>query len=53
MEIKLPSNLLDTSVHRLSLSANGLHPAKAFFDPIPDSLANGVVRMVGSSAING
>ena len=53
MEVKLPGNLLDTSVHGLTHSADGLHPAKAFFDPFSDPLAAGVVRMLGCSAING
>ena len=53
MEIKLPGNLLNATVHGLSQSADGLHPAKAFFDPFSDPLAYGVIRMSGGSAING
>ena len=53
MEIKLPGNLLNASVHGLSQFADGLHPAKAFFDPFSDPLAYAVVRMSGGSAING
>ena len=37
----------------LHISTNGLHPAKAFFDPFSDSLADGIVRMIGCSAVNG
>ena len=53
MEIKLPGNLFNASVHGFSQPADGLHPAKAFFDPFSDSLADAVVRMSGGSAING
>lgn len=53
MEVKLPGNLLDATVHGFAHPADGLHPAKAFFDPFPDSLADGVVRMVDRSAVNG
>jgi len=52
MEIKLPGNLLNASIHGLSQSADGLHPAKAFLDPFSDPLAYAVIRMSGGSAIN-
>ena len=53
MKVELPANLLNASVHGLAYSADCLHPAEAFFDPFSDSLADGVVWMIGCSAING
>ena len=53
MEIKLPGDLLNSSVHGFSQSAYGLHPAKTFFDPFSDSLTDAVIRMSGGSAVNG
>ena len=46
-------DLLNSSVHRLAEPANGFHPAKAFFDSLPDYLADRVVWMAGCPAING
>src|SRR6266568_3341762 len=53
VKVKLPANLLNTAVHGLTYSADGLHPTKAFFDPFSDSLADGIVRMIGCPTING
>lgn len=53
VKVKLPGNLFDAPVHGLAYSADGLHPAKAFFNPFSDSLADGVVRMFGCSTVNG
>lgn len=52
MEFKLPGNLFNNSVHGFSLSADGLHLAKVFFDPFSDPLVYDVVRMAVGSAIN-
>jgi len=49
----MPGDLLDSPVHRLPHLANGLHPAKIFFDPLPDFLAETIVRLMGGSAVYG
>lgn len=53
MHVELHGNLFDSSVHGLAYPADGLHPAKAFFDPFSDLLADGVVRMIRGSAVYG
>lgn len=44
---------LNSSIHRLAQSADSLHPAKAFFDTLSDLLVDGIVQIIGRSAVNG
>lgn len=52
MQVKVPDDLLDPSMHFFSEPADSVHPAKAFFDSLPDFQADGIVRIVGGSAVN-